>query len=435
MKRTLKSICSAIMVICCGGIAMAATIAPAKLNSITLSPSNATVDAGKTQAFTMQAKDQYGKNMNVSISFSSSDTKVGTINSAGVFAAIKAGTTTIIAASGSIKGTAAVTVRLNDTIKPTVVSFSANAQTIDFGKSVTFSYSVKDSGGSGLKQIELWRSTNNKDFVELVDKRKSLSGDGPTLGSFIDTPPTAGNYYYGIHVVDNAGNWISEGGARNLKVNGWQSDGETAIQKRIVAAARAENGRSSGQSVVGSGHQTDIDGGDGAKMRNAINIYHEWKKKPGTKTLALIQKDMSNAFSGSSYGGSQINALVARIIAVYNPNAIPGSDAAVLNYLGIRKQCHEWADFMGSGEAKGVLSDIKNVRPGMGLFSNLPHAMIIIEVNWKDGVPSQYKVCEANEVYGASGGWINPKGAVPWERTVSCGRPVDASTGSVRPYE
>ncbi len=33
---------------------------------------------------------------------------------------------------------------------------------------------------------------------------------GPTSGSFTDSPPALGKYWYGVHVVDNAGNWNDE---------------------------------------------------------------------------------------------------------------------------------------------------------------------------------------------------------------------------------
>lgn len=217
------------------------------------------------------------------------------------------------------------------------------------------------------------------------------------------------------------------------KKNGWVNDGETAAQKRIVTSARAEAGKASGQSSVGSGHLTDIAGGDGAKMRAAINIHHEWKKKPGTKTLEEIKKEMRAAFKNSAYETAQINALVDRIIEVYNPKTIPASDSAVLGYLGIRRQCHEWADYIGGKGDTKPLKDIKDVRPGMGYFIPKPneHAMIITGVLWKDDVPVSFKVAEANW----ASGWANPKGAVPWKRTVQNSRTVDVKIGRVGSYE
>ncbi|MCZ7357299.1 MAG: PKD domain-containing protein [Candidatus Methanoperedens sp.] len=79
---------------------------PSTITSITVSPSSATVVAGKTQTFT--ATDQNGNP--VSVIWSVSDESVGTTDAGGVFKALKAGTTTVKAASGGVVGSASVTV-------------------------------------------------------------------------------------------------------------------------------------------------------------------------------------------------------------------------------------------------------------------------------------------------------------------------------------
>lgn len=105
-----------------------------------------------------------------------------------------------------------------DREKPQVLGFDRSNITIKAGEAVTISYSVKDSGGAGLKQIELWRSLNNRDWAEVTGARRYLSGNGPVSGTFIDRPQSAGTYYYGLHVVDNAGNWDGENGPKRVSV-------------------------------------------------------------------------------------------------------------------------------------------------------------------------------------------------------------------------
>ncbi|MDO8785080.1 MAG: hypothetical protein Q7J12_02575, partial [Syntrophales bacterium] len=215
-------------------------------------------------------------------------------------------------------------------------------------------------------------------------------------------------------------------------VNGWQRDGETLRQKEIIIKARSWKG-SSGQSKTGSGWQTDIAGGDGTRMLSAIIIHHEWMRKPAKKTIEQVKKEMKAAFVKSQYKVAQVTALVNRITEVYNSKSIPTTESMVLGYLGIRRQCHEWADFVwGKGETK-PLKDIKEVRPGMGYFIHKPneHAMIITDVLWENGNPIKFRVAEAN--YGT--GWENPRGSVPWERTVRNDRIVDATIGNVGSYE
>ncbi|MCG3144658.1 MAG: hypothetical protein HONDAALG_02109 [Gammaproteobacteria bacterium] len=75
------------------------------------------------------------------------------------------------------------------------------------GNPFTISYTVSDSGGSGLNRVELWRTVDKNGSPDSSKwgevKRKSASGMGPTYGSFSDAP-TIGIYWYGIHALDNA---------------------------------------------------------------------------------------------------------------------------------------------------------------------------------------------------------------------------------------
>lgn len=83
--------------------------APA-LTSIAVSPATASVASGSTQTFTAAPKDQFGNPIIATVTWSSSDTTVGTISSSGVFTALKAGTTKITATSGQVSGSASATV-------------------------------------------------------------------------------------------------------------------------------------------------------------------------------------------------------------------------------------------------------------------------------------------------------------------------------------
>ncbi|KAF5433650.1 putative membrane protein [Candidatus Methanophagaceae archaeon] len=81
------------------------------LTTIEVTPSTATVNVDATQEFTATAKDQDGNVMSgVVINWTSSNETVGTID-AGVFTAKVNGTTTVMAANGTVNGTAAVTVQ------------------------------------------------------------------------------------------------------------------------------------------------------------------------------------------------------------------------------------------------------------------------------------------------------------------------------------
>jgi hypothetical protein len=92
--------------------------------------------------------------------------------------------------------------------KPTIQAFQVTPLNVVPGEPVTIEYTVFDDDGSGLKQVELWRKDEQSDWGEI--KRNGLEGNGPVSGSFTDAPSIPGKYWYGVHVVDNAGNWNDE---------------------------------------------------------------------------------------------------------------------------------------------------------------------------------------------------------------------------------
>ena len=103
-----------------------------------------------------------------------------------------------------------------DTTPPTVSAFSVTPTSVTVGSPVTISYTVSDTGGSGLNRVELWRTNTYPTWPNQSQNQNSASGNGPVSGTFVDTPPSAGDWWYGIHVADTAGNWITE------TQGGWQ---------------------------------------------------------------------------------------------------------------------------------------------------------------------------------------------------------------------
>jgi hypothetical protein len=81
------------------------------LTTIKVSPATVSLVVGGTQTFTTETLDQFSNSIAAEVTWSSSNTAVGTFDSAGRFTAKTAGTTTITASSGSVSGTATVTVK------------------------------------------------------------------------------------------------------------------------------------------------------------------------------------------------------------------------------------------------------------------------------------------------------------------------------------
>jgi hypothetical protein len=108
------------------------TSAPPVLTKITVSPSSASVRTGGTQQFTATGLDQFGNPMNPQPTFTWSVSGGGIINSSGLFTAgsTAGGPFTVTAASGSVSGTASVTVTAAPVLTSiTVLPGSASVQT------------------------------------------------------------------------------------------------------------------------------------------------------------------------------------------------------------------------------------------------------------------------------------------------------------------
>ena len=217
------------------------------------------------------------------------------------------------------------------------------------------------------------------------------------------------------------------------EIKGWSSEtgfreADSDLRESIVEAASNADEELSGQSRICERTDacwlTDTAGGDGEKMREAIQIYHVWST--GTQyinyTDTQIRDVMIIAFAGSNYPVAQQESLVDRIIEEYD-GSVPFDDDETLIYLGIQKQCLEWAMTIAieAGGASrnygnpGPLVDRADVRSGMGYYRLNFHAMIIIDVyHDSEGNPTGLKVAESN--WGV--GWNNPSGQVPWLRNI-----------------
>src|SRR4051812_44241147 len=116
---------------------------------------------------------------------------------------------------------------------------------------------------------------------------------------------------------------------------------------------------------------------------------------------------MNGAFSGSAYGAAQKTDLVNRIISQYDakaargPVAIPTSDQDTLTFIGINKQCLEFCCAVATASGgtpknyqSGTVGDPTKFRPGMGLYQPRTHAMLIVDIYWKNGSPTQFKLVE-----------------------------------------
>ncbi len=99
-----------------------------------------------------------------------------------------------------------------DTTPPTVSAFNVTPTSVTVGSTVNISFTVSDTGGSGLSVIYLFRApdaSGSPGTWAQVGPYFNLSGNGPVSNTFSDTP-AAGKWWYGFIVYDGSGNWNNE---------------------------------------------------------------------------------------------------------------------------------------------------------------------------------------------------------------------------------
>jgi uncharacterized delta-60 repeat protein len=137
------------------------TVTNAVLTSIVVSPSVATIPDGTTQQYQAFGTftDGTQQNISASVTWSSSNLAVGTINATGLATAVDPGTTTIRATSGAISGTATLNVTdariVSLAISPTNASIP-NGTNLQYVATGTFS----DGSTRNLTSSASWSSTN-----------------------------------------------------------------------------------------------------------------------------------------------------------------------------------------------------------------------------------------------------------------------------------
>ncbi len=128
-----------------GSIAMAS--APPVLTTISVSPSSASVQTSGTQQFTATGKDQSGQPMSPQPAFSWSVSGGGSMSTSGLFSAgsTAGGPFTVTAASGSVTGTASVTVTA--VLPGFSLSVTPSSRSIRRGSTATYTVTITPSGG------------------------------------------------------------------------------------------------------------------------------------------------------------------------------------------------------------------------------------------------------------------------------------------------
>jgi len=158
------------------------TVTVPPVSSVTISPSSAQeLMVGEMTTFTATARTAGGAVRNdVSITWSSSDTNVVTITSAGVATAIAEGTATVRATAGGI-ASSPVTVIVTESPPPApmvaTVTVSPSEASIEKGDTQQFEVMAVTDDGTAISEVEImWSSTN--EMVATVDANGLATGVG-----------------------------------------------------------------------------------------------------------------------------------------------------------------------------------------------------------------------------------------------------------------
>src|SRR3989454_943743 len=127
--------------------------------SVAVVPTSASVQVGQTVQLTATPKDANGNPLSGrTISWSSSNTAVASVNASGLVTGVVAGAATITATSEGQSGTASITVT---PVPVATVAVTPASASVDEGKSVQLTATPKDANGNPLSgRVVTWTSSN-----------------------------------------------------------------------------------------------------------------------------------------------------------------------------------------------------------------------------------------------------------------------------------
>ena len=174
------------------------TVSAPTLQTITLTPGSVTTLVGNTQQFTATGVYSNSTTTDVtnSVNWSSSNTAVMAPNSTGLVSTISQGTATITAASGSVKGTATVTVSMvvTPTFSPAAGTYST-AQTVTITTttpSATIYYTTNGATPTTSSQVYAGPMTvPATETLKAIAVASSNSTSPVSSATYTITPPTA----------------------------------------------------------------------------------------------------------------------------------------------------------------------------------------------------------------------------------------------------
>src|SRR5438445_128520 len=184
--------------------------APVPVTSVSVALSNSSLNIGQTANATATTRDASGNVLTGRvIGWSSSNTNVATISSAGVVTAVAAGSTNIIATSEGQTGSAPLTVNAPPPVPVASVSVSPATSTVAIGQTQQLTATLRDANNNVLTgRLIAWSSNNTTVATTsssgLVTAKASGSatitatseGVNGTASITVPTPPPGGQVIF-----------------------------------------------------------------------------------------------------------------------------------------------------------------------------------------------------------------------------------------------
>jgi trimeric autotransporter adhesin len=281
-----------------GSATVTVTLAPVK--SVTVAPSDPTVDVGKTQQFSATVVDVTDKETDRPVTWSSSNPQVASIDAnTGLATVLAAGTTTITAKSDGVEGSTTLTA------VPVVASVSVAppSQSIEQNTSITLTATVKDGAGNALAGQPVTWTTSDATVASLsATTGESVVVTGGLVGEATITATSSGQSGTSTITVTDApvASVVVRLGAAEIKRN----ESTTAVAVAYDANQSPLQGRDVSWFAVGAATVSPSISTTSAGEDSAANATVKGKGKSPT-TSAIISATVSGRSGSASLTVSQ----------------------------------------------------------------------------------------------------------------------------------
>ena len=281
------------------------TVVPARLQSITLTPTNVTLAAGTQQQFTATGNfDDGSTQVLTSALWSSSATSVLTIDANGLGVAVGPGTSTVNVISGTVSASTSVTVTTATLVSLAIAppnSSMPNNGTKQFAATGTFS----DNSTQDMTQTVLWSSsTPSVATITNLGLVTSLATGTTTITAMLgavnnSTALTVSNVKLVSITISPANGRVQKGTSLKFTATGNYSDGSTATLTNVTWRSSKNNLAN----MRGSGILHAKKAGTLTVTASASGVTGSTSVTIGTGTLVSV--DITPANPTVAHGGTQ----------------------------------------------------------------------------------------------------------------------------------